>query len=357
MRNTFLRSSAVDSDSSSETESEDSSDSSSDDDRPRRRRNRNTAWSRTRKPTDYRNGISNGIHSNSARRNAVPVDLRTKLNNNSNGDGSRNYSTTSAPSTSRADKNLGNNGPNSKAPVITMRKKAGTPSGTSSNPGIKLESSSGSVPNSTSAVSKKMESRIRRTTSEKLFGSKTPTGTSSGSKLNFGSKTPTNSNNNNNNREKRLRPLSGKGKMSPKPGLDKTDKQFSVNKTEIKEEADVEAKENRVIFNDAKPPRPRKSSVIQHLNSVNARPYGFANQRKLPARPTVSSNVIGGIRSQSPNSRQDMLTGHALRADIPKISYRHRLQPSNTYDARIFSYRGPISSSDDESDSDSSDSR
>ncbi|XP_069132393.1 uncharacterized protein [Argopecten irradians] len=350
-RNTFFRGNAVDSDSSSESESDESSDSSSDDDIPRRRKNKNLAWNRTRKPTDYgRNGISNGIHSNGARRNGVPVDLRTKINNNSN-EGSRNYSTASAPSSSRTDKSVANGVANSKVPAITMRKKAGTPSGTSSNPGIKLESGSGSVPNSTAGVSKKMQSRIRRSTSDKLFGTKTPTGTSSGSKTPTGSKTPVNSNNNN---ERRLRPLTGKGKRSPK--LDNGIKQANQRETNgIKQEnVDVEAKENKVVLNDGKPPRPKKPSANKELNSVNAKPYGFSTPRKLPARPTVASNVIGGPKPHPPGYYQDVLSG---RADIPKISYRHRLQPSNTYDARIFSYRGVISSSEEDSDSDSSDSR
>ncbi|XP_033752152.1 uncharacterized protein LOC117335966 isoform X1 [Pecten maximus] len=350
-RNTFFRASAVESDSSSETESDDSSDSSSDDDIPRRRKNKNFAWNRTRKPTDFsKNGLSNGIHSNGARRNGVPVDLRTKINNNSN-DGSRNYSTVSAPTSSRMDKNVANGVANSKVPAVTIRKKAGTPSGMSSNPGIKLETGSGSIPNSTAGVSKKMQARIRRSTSDKLFGTKTPTGTSSGSKTPTGSKTPVNSNN---NHDRRLRPLTGKGKRSPKP--DNSTKQGNENEKNIKQENfDVEAKENKVIVNDGKPPRPKKPPVTKELNSLNAKPYGFSTPRKLPARPTVASNVIGGPKPHPASYYQDVLSG---RTDIPKISYRHRLQPSNTYDARIFSYRGVISSSsEEESNSDSSDSR
>ncbi|OWF52356.1 NAD-dependent protein deacetylase sirtuin-3, mitochondrial [Mizuhopecten yessoensis] len=356
VRNTFFRARAMDSDSSSETESDDSSDSSSDDDLPRRRRNKNMAWNRTRKPTDYgKNGISNSIHSNGARRNGVPVDLRTKINNNNNNEGSRNYSTASAPNSTRIDKNVANGVTNSKVPAIMMRKKAGTPTGTSSNPGIKLESETGSVPNSTAGVSKKMQARIRRNTTNKLFGTKTPTGTSSGSKTptNSGSKTPVHSNN---NKDKRLRPLTGRGKFSPKPGAENNNKLTSENTKSVKQEnSDVEAKENKAIVNDGKPPRPKKPPVTKELNSLNAKPYGFATPRKLPARPTVASNVIGGPKPQPPNFYQDILLG---KTDTPKISYRHRLQPSNTYDARIFSYRGVISSSSEaESDSDSSDSR
>ena len=96
----------------------------------------------------------------------------------------------------------------------------------------------------------------------------------------------------------------------------------------------------------SKPPLPKPKAnraAKSPLNPLNTRPYGYS-QKRLTARPSVPANLVDGGKVHYVNQ---IVNDRPKSAGLPKIAYRHRLQPS--YDARIFAVRVPDSSSEESS--------
>ncbi|KAK3103077.1 hypothetical protein FSP39_016292 [Pinctada imbricata] len=110
------------------------------------------------------------------------------------------------------------------------------------------------------------------------------------------------------------------------------------------ENIESEDKSTQVTFlRKTKPPLPKPQNTVtvkQPLNTLNTRPYGYS-QKRLPNRPSVPANLVEKGRLRYVNRE---LNPRPNSAELPKIAYRHRLQPS--YDARIFAIRVPESSSE-----------
>ena len=95
------------------------------------------------------------------------------------------------------------------------------------------------------------------------------------------------------------------------------------------------------------PERPKE------LNTLNTKPYGFSTQLKRPLQQGVGPFHRTNVRTlNSSLDRSDTLF-RSGSADLPKISYRHNLQPSGMakYDPRMFGLKAPLDASSDENES------
>lgn len=95
------------------------------------------------------------------------------------------------------------------------------------------------------------------------------------------------------------------------------------------------------------PERPKE------LNTLNTKPYGFASQLKRPLQQGVGPFHRTNVRTLNSSLDRSDTMFRSGSADLPKISYRHSLQPSGMvkYDPRIFGLKAPLDASSDENES------
>ncbi|XP_060552811.1 uncharacterized protein LOC132714084 isoform X2 [Ruditapes philippinarum] len=100
-------------------------------------------------------------------------------------------------------------------------------------------------------------------------------------------------------------------------------------------------KKHRVSQKDSPSPGAKTGKAL--LKSVNSRPYGYAHRQ---------ANVVKGvgpfhrINKRTLNSAIEqplsVLTPRSGSADLPKISYRHQIQPTPTFDTRNITQRNSM---------------
>lgn len=353
VRNTFWGRNAY-SESESSSESEDSDDSSSDDSSDDnigrvRRRKPNLAWQKAKKPSMHINrtpprlpNSANAAKERSRLGRYGMVDLRNKVGDKN----SKNYSTDAAAmATSRSDRGVNR----VSTPVTVDRKKSSTPS--PSTTGLKMLPGNRSTPspnsnrlrNGSGGRNKNTDTKIRHSEIKRSASDKNVL-----SKTNF------------NQLPAKPRPPRPSSEKSVRSMPNKSDNKSEVQSNGITNgvtngASETEFKENTNNNSEhthRKPPRPPKklpSPMIKELRALNTRPYGFG-KKKLLGRPTVAANGIG-VKKAPPSLRGRPDSP----VDLPKISYRHKLQPS--YDARIFAIRVPDTSSSGDNDDSSDESR
>ena len=101
------------------------------------------------------------------------------------------------------------------------------------------------------------------------------------------------------------------------------------------------SKKHRISQKDRPSPGAKTGKAL--LKSVNSRPYGYAHRQ---------ANVVKGvgpfhrINKRTLNSAIEhplsVMTPRSGSADLPKISYRHQIQPTPTFDTRTLTQRNSI---------------
>lgn len=95
------------------------------------------------------------------------------------------------------------------------------------------------------------------------------------------------------------------------------------------------------------------------LNTLNTKPYGFSVQLKRPLQQGVGPFQRTNVRTLNSSLDRSDTMYRSGSADLPKISYRHRFQPSGTakYDPRMTGSETPQYAESDENWSSSDDYR
>ena len=103
--------------------------------------------------------------------------------------------------------------------------------------------------------------------------------------------------------------------------------------------------------------RMRNLDRPKELNNLNTKPYGYSSRLKQPLQQGVGPFHRTNVRTLNSSLDRSDTMFRSGSADLPKISYRHSLQPSGRakYDQRIFGLKAPIDASSDESESFSED--
>ena len=99
--------------------------------------------------------------------------------------------------------------------------------------------------------------------------------------------------------------------------------------------------------------RMRNLDRPKELNNLNTKPYGYSSRLKQPLQQGVGPFHRTNVRTLNSSLDRSDTMFRSGSADLPKISYRHSLQPSGRakYDPRIFGLKAPVDASSDESES------
>ncbi|XP_053385291.1 uncharacterized protein LOC128550372 isoform X2 [Mercenaria mercenaria] len=106
------------------------------------------------------------------------------------------------------------------------------------------------------------------------------------------------------------------------------------------------SKKHRISQKDRPPPGARQSPGAKsllgktQLKSINSRPYGYAHRQANVVKGVgpfhrTNKRTLNSAIEQCPSN----MTPRSGSADLPKISYRHQIQPTPTYDTRSFGMR------------------
>lgn len=102
-------------------------------------------------------------------------------------------------------------------------------------------------------------------------------------------------------------------------------------------------KKHRINKKDRPPPGAKSVTEKTQLKTVNSRPYGYAHRQATIVKGVGPFNRtnIRTLSSAMERTNAD-LTVRSGSADLPKISYRHQIQPTSTYDTHMFGTRSSL---------------
>ena len=132
------------------------------------------------------------------------------------------------------------------------------------------------------------------------------------------------------------------------PPVDYKDKIFQLRKLAAREKDKARIERMKKHENSHRP---------KVLNALNTKPYGFATHLKRPLQQGVGPFQRTNIRTLNSTLDQSDSMHRSGSADLPKISYRHRLQSTNKQDPCLFGLQSPDNAGSDDNGSSSDDFR